>query len=142
MRFESFHHTSIGDLLSRQATAFPDHPFIGFDEEQMTYLDVERVSRAFAMSCIELGLKPKDRLALVLPNVPTFIVALFGAAKAGLILVPINIRRSPSEMLARLSKTRPKALVTFSEPERFKGTDHLALVLSMQPELPALEFIF
>ena len=142
MRFESYHHTSIGDLLSRQAVEFPDHPFICFGEEQMTYMAVERAAQAFASSCIEMGLVPTDRLALFLPNDPTYVISLFGAAKAGLVLVPINIRRSPAGILSRLTKTRPKALVTFSDPKRYKGTDHLALVQSMQPELPELEFIF
>jgi fatty-acyl-CoA synthase len=142
MRFESLHHTSIGDLLSRQATEFPDRPFISFGDKQMTYTDVEGSSQAFASSCIQMGLKPKDRLALLLPNDPTYVIALFGAVKAGLVLVPINIRRSPAEVLSRLSKTSPRALVTFSEPEKFKGIDHLALALSMQPELPGLNFIF
>jgi len=130
MRFDSFHQTNIGDLLTRQAGEFSDRLFISSGDDQLTYLDVEEASQAFAQSCLKMGLKPKDRLALLLPNMATYVICLFGAAKAGLVVVPINIRRSPSEILSRLAKTKPRVLVTFSDPEKFKGTDHLALALS------------
>jgi fatty-acyl-CoA synthase len=141
MRFDSFHRTNIGDLISTQAARIPDRPFLHLDEERLTYGDVDRKSTALAGALRGLSLDPGDRLAVVLPNSPAFVVSMFAASKAGLVLVPINIRRSPSEMLSRLVKTNPRALITFSNPERFRGVDHLAQISSMRSEIPALETV-
>ncbi len=141
MRFESFHNSNIGDILANQAARIPDRPYLRLDNEILTYGDAEQLSTALATSLREMGLLEGDRLAVILPNNPSFVLSLFGAAKAGILLVPINFRRSPPEMLARLLKTSPKALLTFSAPERFRGVDHLGLSLSMRSEVPGLEFI-
>jgi len=141
MTYESFHNTTIGELLSVQAVRFSNQIFLRLDGERLTYADVEYQSCALAAGLRRLGLQPGDRLGVILPNTPAFIVTIFAVAKAGLILVPINVRRDRDNVLARLIKTHPKALVTFSDPKQFNGTDHLDMVASMRSDLPGLEYL-
>lgn len=141
MSFETFHHTTLGALLTTQAASYPDRPYLRLADEGWTYAEAESQATRLAAGLIDLGLQPGDRLAVILPNIPAFVLTLFAAAKAGLILVPINVRRSQVEVSTRLVKTRPKALITFSDPEQYGGIDHLAMGLALRDQLPDLENI-
>ncbi len=139
MTYESFHNTTIGELLSTQAARFSNRVFLRLDGEHLTYAQVEYKACALAAGLRELGLQAGDRLGMILPNTPTFVITIFAAAKAGLILVPVNVRRDRAAVLARFARTRPKAIVSFSDPKLFNGKDHLAMVLEMRSELPDLQ---
>jgi fatty-acyl-CoA synthase len=141
MTYEAFHNTTIGELLSVQAARFSNQTFLRLDGERWSYADVELQACSLAAGLRELGLRPGDRLAVTLPNTPAHVITIFAAAKAGLILVPVNVRRDRADALARLAKTKPKALITFSDPKQFNGTDHLEMALEMRNNLPELRFM-
>ena len=141
MTYEHFHYMTIGELLSAQATRFPNQTFLRLDGERLSYADVELRACSLAAGLRGLGLQPGDRLGVILPNTPAHAVTIFAAAKAGLILVPVNVRRDRADVLARLAKTKPKALVTFSDPKGFKGEDHLNMVIGMREDVPELRHL-
>lgn len=141
MNFKAFNQNSLGELLTSQATRYARQPFLWLDGNSLTYSEVEYQASALAAGLQKLGLQPGDRLALLLPNIPAFVITFFAAMKAGLIVVPINVRRHSSEVLTRLSKTTPKAVVTFSNPENYWGVDHLELIHELHPQLPDLEHV-
>ncbi|RIK48206.1 MAG: hypothetical protein DCC59_15465 [Chloroflexi bacterium] len=141
MTYKTFHNTTIGELLSVQATRFPNQIFLRLEDQRWTYADVELQASSLAAGLRELGLQPGDRLAVILPNIPQYVVTIFAAAKAGLVLVPINVRRDKADALARFAKTKPRALIAFSEPKQFDGVDHLEVAEEMRNQLPELEFI-
>lgn len=138
----TFHASTIDSLLRRQSAKYAEQPFLEDRSRSYTYAEIDQMSSSVAAALVELGLSPGDRLGILLPNVAEFVISLFAAARAGLLLVPINLRRSPSEVLARLTRTTPKALITFSDPKLFKDVDHLAMLLELRPDLPELEHIF
>lgn len=141
MTFEALHQATLGELLSIQATRYANQPFLKLGQETITYTEAEYQATAMAAGLRRLGLLPGDRLAVILPNIPAYVITFFAAMKAGLIIVPVNVRRHPTEIYARLSKTSPRALVTFSDPEGYAGIDHLDTVFSLQGDLPELEKI-
>ena len=141
MTYETFHNTTIGELLSLQASRFSNQTFLRLNGERWSYADVELQACSLAAGLIELGFQPGDRLAVTLPNTPAYVITIFDAAKAGLILVPVNVRRDRADALTRLTKTKPKALITFSEPKQFNGIDHLDMALDMRASLPELHFV-
>lgn len=141
MTYEHFHNMTVGELLSAQAARFPNRIFLRLDGERLSYADVELRACSLASGLRGLGLQPGDRLGVILPNMPVHIVTIFAAAKAGLILVPINTRRDRSDIIARLAKTKPKALVTFSDPKQFNGVDHLEMLTGMREKLPELRHL-
>ena len=115
MTFESFYHTTLGDLLTTQASRHADKIFLWSGDEVWTYAEAEKQANALAAGLRGLGLEPGDRISIILPNTPAYVLAIFAAAKAGLIFTPINVRRKKDEVLARLGKTRPSALITNAE---------------------------
>ncbi|HKZ55236.1 MAG TPA: AMP-binding protein [Anaerolineales bacterium] len=141
MSSRDFHDTSIDALLRAQARTYGNRVFVKENARVWSYAEAEEHAGALAGGMRALGLAPGDRLAVILPNLGAYVITAFAAAWAGLILVPVNVRRSREELLARLSKTRPRAVVTFSDPDEFKGMDHLQAVLDLKAGLPDLEHV-
>ena len=132
---------TIDDLLRRRASLHPDRSFLIHAGQRLTYGEVNTASDNVARGLLDLDLAAGDRLAVLLPNIPEFVLTFFAAAKANLLLVPINIRRSPPEVLARLQKTTPKAIVLQADPSVYHDTDHLGALLQAPASLPVLERI-
>ena len=141
MPFERFHHTTLDRLLAAQASAYPDRAFLTDGDERWTYAQAQTAADSLAGAFRRLGLEPGDRLAVLLPNLPAFVLALFAAAKARLLLVPINVRRSRDEVRLRLARTRPKALIGFSDPENHRGVDHLGMIQELRGEVTELQHL-
>src|SRR5919204_6235030 len=78
------------DYLTDRARQRPRHVALEFMGAQLTYGDLDTQSTAFAAALAAHGVQPGDRVALVLPNTPQFVVAELGAWKAGAIVSPLN----------------------------------------------------
>ena len=87
---------------------------------------------AFAAGLVALGLKPGERVGIWSPNNAEWIVAQYGSAKAGLILVNINPAYRLSELEYALNKVGCRALITAT---RFKTSDYIGMVNTLAPEL-------
>ncbi|HTK55486.1 MAG TPA: AMP-binding protein, partial [Gemmatimonadales bacterium] len=70
-------------LFDRQAAANPDREFLVAGEGRWTWAQVQQRSAAFAGSLAERGIKPGDKVALVLPNWPEAVVAAIAIARLG-----------------------------------------------------------
>lgn len=106
-----------------------------------TYGDLDRTSDSVAAYLRDLGLKPGDRVALVLHNRMEFIQAELGIIKAGLVKVPINNKLSVPEIVDILADSEASAL--FLEPEFEAGIIEAATrlptlktLISPQPSRP------
>lgn len=137
----TFRNATIDSLLADQSAAYPERTFLRDRSRSYSYAEVDQLACSAAAALADLGLSAGDRLAILLPNVAEFVIGLFAAAKAGLLLVPIHLRRNRSEVLARLAKTAAKAVITFSDPASFKDVDHLAMLLELKPDLPELALV-
>ena len=93
---------------------------------------VERVARGL-LAC---GLEPGERVGIWAPNCSEWVLTLFGAARAGLILVNINPAYRSYELDYALRLVDCRALVFASA---FKGNDYLGMLQAMLPELSAAE---
>src|SRR6202521_3316825 len=74
------------DYLADAARERPRHPALLFKGAKVTYRELERLSDACAAGFSSLGVKRGDRVALLLPNCPQFVIAQFGAWKLGAIV--------------------------------------------------------
>lgn len=83
--------------------------------EVMTYRKLEERSRAFAAYLQEgLGLQKGDRVALMMPNLLQYPVALFGILRAGMIVVNVNPLYTPRELEHQLNDSGAAAIVIVS----------------------------
>jgi len=85
-------HGNIYDLLTRAATADPDHVVCRFGDQAMTRGDLATRASAFARALVQGGLRQGERVAVMLDNSPDHLAVIFGLAKAGMVWVPVNTR--------------------------------------------------
>jgi long-chain acyl-CoA synthetase len=78
------------DQFRTTARHTPSAPAVYYFETVITYDEVDRLSSRLAAALISLGIRPGDRLALFLQNVPQFWIAQLAAWKAGAIVVPLS----------------------------------------------------
>jgi long-chain acyl-CoA synthetase len=102
------------DYLSRHAREHGNDPEILFEGNRISWADLERLSDAFAAALGELGVVAGDRVALVLPNCPQFLIAQFGAWKAGAIVAPLNPVYPEQELAALLASSGAKIAVVLT----------------------------
>ena len=89
------------DLVARQAAEHPQRAALRFEGARTSYGELMASARAFASALEERGVRRGDRVALLLPNVPQFVVAELGIWLAGGIVAPVN-PTYPEEELAGL----------------------------------------
>lgn len=81
---------NLAQFLVETAARQPERPALRLGTDTTTYAELdERSARAAALLRAE-GVRPGDRIALMLPNVPEFVVLYYGALRAGAIVVPMN----------------------------------------------------
>ena len=78
------------DYLAELGRDHGAKPALLFKGTSVSYGDLESQSNAFGAALVALGVRPGDRVAVLLPNCPQFFIAEFGAWKAGAIVVPLN----------------------------------------------------
>ena len=91
------------DYLADLARDHGDKPALLFKGASMSYAELESQSDAFAAALASRGVRPGDRIALLLPNCPQFLVAQFGIWKAGGIVVALNPIYTERELEAALT---------------------------------------
>ncbi len=77
----------------------------------LTFDQVDKLSRQFGAYLHSRGLEPGDKIALMMPNLLQYPVVLFGAMRAGLIVVNTNPLYTPREMLHQFTDSGCKAIV-------------------------------
>jgi long-chain acyl-CoA synthetase len=102
------------DALCDTAAERPDHPAVLFKGARLTYGALDRLSDRFAAALRAAGATPGECLALMLPNCPQFLIAQFGAWKAGLIVLPLNPTYTAAELEAPLIDTGARFVVTLT----------------------------
>ncbi len=102
------------DFVARTALERPDHPAVIFKGSRLSYGRLARLSDAFAAALAAQGVARGDRVALLLPNCPQFLIAELGAWKAGATVVPLNPIYNDDELTGPLVETRAETIVTLT----------------------------
>src|SRR4051794_486654 len=98
-------------LLDDAAGAFPSGVAISYAGRTITYRELVNDIDRFAGSLRRIGVQVGDRVAIVLPNCPQFVVALFASARIGAVAVPCNPLATAAELREQLVMVAPAALV-------------------------------
>jgi acyl-CoA synthetase (AMP-forming)/AMP-acid ligase II len=122
------------DIVAR----FPDREALVFYGTRITFGQWNARANALATKLEELGIEKGDRVSLLLPPVPDFLIAAMGVAKLGAITVPTNPLLQPGEMITQLKDVGSKALIMMSQ---FMGRDFAAILDEARPELPDLQHV-
>ncbi len=107
--------TSLIDMFERTVTRYADQTAFINMGEVMTFRKLEERSRAFAAYLQnQLGLKKGDRVALMMPNLLQYPVALFGVLRAGMVVVNVNPLYTPRELEHQLKDSGASTIVIVS----------------------------
>ncbi|MGB3829236.1 MAG: long-chain fatty acid--CoA ligase [Ornithinimicrobium sp.] len=82
--------TNLAQHLSDTAEQHPDQPAIILDDHRVSYREVDEAAQRLAAWLLQQGVQAGDRIALMLPNVPSFPVIYYGALRVGAVVVPMN----------------------------------------------------
>ena len=120
---------SLAQVLETACERFAHRPAFANMGRMLRYADVDRLSRCFASYLRnDLRLEPGDRVAIMLPNVLQYPVAIFGALRAGLTVVNTNPLYTARELRHQLHDAGVSAIVVL---DNFAAT--LAEVLHDTP---------
>ena len=104
-------YSSILDIFNQSCVKFRDRTaYVNFDKE-LSFADLDRLTTDFAAWLQSKGLVKGDRIAMMMPNILQYPVAMFGAMKAGLVIVNTNPMYTPRELKHQLEDSGAKAIV-------------------------------
>ena len=108
-------YTCLVDLINDTLIKFKDRPaytsIVGSSKKTLSFADVDLKSKAFGAYLQSLGLKPGDKIGLMMPNLLQYPIALFGALRAGLIVVNTNPLYTAREIEHQFNDAGVKAVV-------------------------------
>ena len=104
-------HVSLVGMFEESCRRFADRPAYHNLGTTLTFRDLEKLSRDFGAYLLSLGLVKGDRVAIMLPNVLQYPVALFGALRAGLAVVNTNPLYTARELRHQLADSGARAIV-------------------------------
>lgn len=122
---------TLAALLCRRAQEIPDEAYCYFKEETLTFGALNARVNQLANLMWSMGLRPGDRVGLMLPSHPDHIVAIFALAKLGLVRVPVNPQLKGASLRHVFESLEPKALIADSAyaPILLSELDRVEMVL-------------
>jgi long-chain acyl-CoA synthetase len=104
-------YSSILDIFTQSCSKFSEQTaYMNFGKE-LSYRELDRLTRDFAAWLQSKGLVKGDRIALMMPNILQYPVALFGAMRAGLVIVNTNPMYTAREVKHQMTDAGAKAIV-------------------------------
>jgi len=124
----------LGQLLEERAAQYGAKVAYWDSYKEATYAELNRQSRNIAKQLREKGLLPSDKVAIYLPNSVNWVLACFGAVRAGLVAVPISNDAAPGEVSYRITDSGAKVIIT--------SKDRLGVLEGLKGEIdPSLKII-
>ena len=101
----------LGDILALTAVHRPDKAATHFLGAELTFLDLKQRSDALAAALAQLGIVKGDRVGIMLPNCPQYIIAAFAILRLGAVVVNINPSYTGREILTIVSDSGVRILI-------------------------------
>jgi fatty-acyl-CoA synthase len=105
---------SLDRYLVRAASEFADRPLVITDDIAMSYAEVDAAATRIAQMLRNRGIKPGDRVAMLMANYPVTVALLFGIWRAEATAVPLNTLYRPEELGFVLAQSAPQLLIAMT----------------------------
>jgi long-chain acyl-CoA synthetase len=126
---------TLDGVLPMAAARFGQRPALFFEGQWSTFAELDYDSTRFADGLGQLGVVPGTRVLIHVPNSRDWVIAYYGALKAGAIVVPVDAMLTVDELVFVLSDSKALVLVTGLEDpdaiERVKASvavSHIVLI--------------
>jgi O-succinylbenzoic acid--CoA ligase len=113
----TYQHAAIQlpDWLARRAADHPDRPAIiagcGAGARRWSFAELDAAATTLAEQLVGAGIGAGDRVAVILPNGPGYVMIVHALTRLGAILVPLNLRLAPTELARQIGHTRARLLI-------------------------------
>ena len=98
-------------VLETGASGRPHSAALVHDGRTMTYAQLDSAASRCAAGLSRLGVRAGDKVAIMLPNVPEFVIAYFGVLKLGGCVVPVNTMLKSGEIASQLEDSDASAII-------------------------------
>ena len=131
--------TTLKELLRERVKKGPRSLLLLFGDRRLTYADFQGEVNRVANALLRLGIQKGEKVALLLPNCPEFLLAVFAAAEIGAVFVPINTAFTAEEARYVLAHSESSFLITTQAllplVEQIRGgSSQLKRVISLQKD--------
>ena len=123
---------TLGGLLDEMASARPDAEAVVFRGDRLTYAALRARADDLGRALLAVGVTRGDRVAVLLPNRPEWLMAAFAISKIGAVTVGVSTFSSPREIAWTVEHCRPAAILTL---ESFRGRSYLGPLYESCSEL-------
>ena len=131
---------SFSEIIANRARQLGDAPAIIFKDRTYSYDELKKAAETLAASFLQLGISRGDRIALILPTAPEFLLSWLAASRIGACIVGLNVRYRENELVYMINNAQPATLICVNN---FGGVDFSKLLTPLLPKLPSLKrFIF
>lgn len=129
-RFPTWTPMSLHERLDRCAEEFAERPLVITDDRMASYAETAAWSRRLADGLVSLGIRPGDRVGLVMANYPEFVPLKFAISRAGAVAIPFNYLYRTEELRYVLEQSDCTLLITMTG---FASLDYLAMLDEIVP---------
>ena len=116
--------TTLADVVVDVARDHGDRVALTFRDQAITYARLDTMIERAADRLVALGVLKGERVALLLPNVPQFVVAFYAVARIGATVVPVNVLYKADELAHVIRDSEAAALIVY---DSFRETASAAL---------------
>ena len=103
---------SLGKILEDTCNQHKDKISLIHDDGRLTYDELNRAVNSFGNRLRNLGIEKGDKVALMLPNIPEFVISYFAIQKIGAVAVTLNTASTPYELRYLLENSDSRAFIT------------------------------
>jgi acyl-CoA synthetase (AMP-forming)/AMP-acid ligase II len=132
----------VSEYMREWAELTPENTALSFYGLDISYAKLNRLADAMAWGLVDLGVKKGDRVAIHMENCPQFVIAYFGAHRAGAVVVPVNPMFKQAELEYEINDAGAETLIgldyLYPEVEKVKSRTPLRNVIltSLRDYLP------
>ncbi|HRT71466.1 MAG TPA: AMP-binding protein [Syntrophales bacterium] len=103
---------NLGKMLDETCRLFPERTALIYDDKTLTYKELKAAVDSLTRRLHDLGIRKDDKVALMLPNVPEFVISYFAALKLGAVVVTLSTQSTSHELDYLLKNSDSRILIT------------------------------
>ena len=110
----NYEKITISEALSRAAKNFPEHTALNYMGKRITFKELDGLVNQFARALMDLDIRPGDKVAVCLPNIPQVIIANMAILRIGAVCVQNNPLYTERELAYQLNDSDAKHVITLT----------------------------
>ncbi len=124
---------TLGEMLERSAERFPDKIAIVFKDQRVKYNELNRQVNQLGRALNALGVGKDDKVGILMPNCPEFVMGVFAALKAGGVFVALNALLSGRELTYVINDSDINVVIA--------APPYDELLEMLRPQIPQVKYI-